>query len=326
MGHDHDHLPSQIRHEKPLWWALGLTSTFLVVEVVGAFWTNSLALLSDAAHMATDALALMIALVAVRLSRRPPDARRTYGYARLEALGAMINGAMLFVVAAYILWEAVGRFRQPQEIASSGMLVIAAVGLVINLISMRLLQAGSGESLNVKGAYLEVWADMLGSVAVIAGALLIKWTGWKPIDPILAVLIGLWVLPRTYVLMREAINVLLEGVPKGMDVAKVRDSLSGHAAVMDVHDLHVWALASSTPALTAHIVMRDGTDADVLRRELGGRLHDDFGIEHVTLQIEADHCGEACAGPASAKGGAQQGHEGHDHGEDAQGHRGHVHR
>ena len=173
--------------------------------------------------MATDALALMIALVAVRLSRRPPDARRTYGYARLEALGAMINGAMLFVVAAYILWEAVGRFRQPQEIASSGMLVIAAAGLVINLISMRLLQAGSGESLNVKGAYLEVWADMLGSVAVIAGALLIKWTGWKPIDPT-AVLIGLWVLPRTYVLMREAINVLLEGVPKGMDVARVRDS------------------------------------------------------------------------------------------------------
>ncbi|KAG1094357.1 hypothetical protein G6F40_012539 [Rhizopus arrhizus] len=167
---------------------------------------------------------------------------------------------------------------------------------------------------------------MLGSVAVIAGALLIKWTGWKPIDPILAVLIGLWVLPRTYVLMREAINVLLEGVPKGMDVAKVRDSLSGHAAVLDVHDLHVWALASSTPALTAHIVMRDGTDADVLRRELGGRLHDDFGIEHVTLQIEADHCGEACGEPAPAKGGEHEGHEGHDHGEDAQGHRGHVHR
>ncbi|RIA21664.1 cobalt-zinc-cadmium efflux system protein [Stenotrophomonas sp. AG209] len=326
MGHDHDHLPSEIRHEKPLWWALGLTSTFLVVEVVGAFWTNSLALLSDAAHMATDALALMIALVAVRLSRRPPDARRTYGYARLEALGAMINGAMLFVVAAYILWEAVGRFREPQEIASSGMLVIAAAGLVINLISMRLLQAGSGESLNVKGAYLEVWADMLGSVAVIAGALLIQFTGWKPIDPILAVLIGLWVLPRTYVLMREAINVLLEGVPKGMDVAKVRDSLSGHAAVLDVHDLHVWALASSTPALTAHIVMRDGTDADALRRELGGRLHDDFGIEHVTLQIEADHCGEACGEPAPAKGSEHEGHEGHDHGEDAQGHRGHVHR
>lgn len=144
MGHDHDHLPSEIRHEKPLWWALGLTTTFLIVEVVGAFWTNNWRC-CPMRHMATDTLALMIALVAVRLSRRPPDARRTYGYARLEALGAMINGGMLFVVAGYILWEAVARFRQPQEIASTGMLVIAAFGLVINLISMRLLRAGSGE-------------------------------------------------------------------------------------------------------------------------------------------------------------------------------------
>lgn len=340
MGHDHDHLPSEIRHEKPLWWALGLTTTFLIVEVVGAFWTNSLALLSDAAHMATDTLALMIALVAVRLSRRPPDARRTYGYARLEALGAMINGGMLFVVAAYILWEAVARFRQPQEIASTGMLVIAAFGLVINLISMRLLRAGSGESLNVKGAYLEVWADMLGSVAVIIGALLIRWTGWKPIDPILAVLIGLWVLPRTWVLMREAINVLLEGVPKGIQVEAVRARLCAHAGVQDVHDLHVWALASSTPALTAHVVVAEGVDADGLRRRLGTALHDEFGIDHVTLQIEADHCGDDCGdGTPAGKAGHGNHHHDHDHAghahgrtheqrrssPDAQGHHGHPH-
>jgi len=341
MGHDHDHLPSEIRHETPLWWALGLTTTFLLVEVVGAFWTNSLALLSDAAHMATDTLALMIALVAVRLSRRPPDARRTYGYARLEALGAMVNGGMLFVVAGYILWEAVARFRQPQEIASTGMLVIAAFGLLINLISMRLLRAGSGESLNVKGAYLEVWADMLGSVAVIIGALLIRWTGWKPIDPILAVLIGLWVLPRTWVLMREAINVLLEGVPKGIQVEAVRARLCAHTGVQDVHDLHVWALASSTPALTAHVVVAEGVDADGLRRQLGSALHEDFGIDHVTLQVETDHCGDDCGdGAPAAHGHAHEhGHPGHDHaahaharvheprraGPDAQGHHGHPH-
>lgn len=350
MAHDHDHLPSEIRHEKPLWWALGLTTTFLLVEVAGAFWTNSLALLSDAAHMATDTLALMIALVAVRLSRRPPDAKRTYGYARLEALGAMINGGMLFVVAGYILYEAIERFRAPQEIASTGMLVIAAFGLVINLISMRLLRAGSGESLNVKGAYLEVWADMLGSVAVILGALLIQWTGWRPIDPILAVLIGLWVLPRTWVLMREAINVLLEGVPKGMDVAAVRTALCSHDGVVDVHDLHVWALASSTPALTAHVVMGAGVDPDRLRRDLGATLHERFGIDHVTLQIEADHCGDACSvgapRPAHADDHVGHGHgHGHDHdhdhdhgthvhggtgerrrsGPDAQGHHGHPH-
>lgn len=321
MGHDHDHLPSEIRHEKPLWWALGLTSTFLLVEVVGAFWTNSLALLSDAAHMATDTLALMIALVAVRLSRRPPDARRTYGYARLEALGAMVNGGLLFVVAAYILWEAIQRFRTPVEIASTGMLVIAAFGLCINLVSMRLLRAGSGESLNVKGAYLEVWADMLGSVAVIVGALLIRWTGWKVIDPILAVLIGLWVLPRTWVLMREAINVLLEGVPKGIQVETVRARLCAHEGVRDVHDLHVWALASSTPALTAHVVVADGVDADGLRRQLGALLHEAFGIDHVTLQVEADHCGDDCGDGTPV---ARHAHAGHDHGDHGHGH-GHDH-
>ncbi|HYG06118.1 MAG TPA: cation diffusion facilitator family transporter [Stenotrophomonas sp.] len=339
MGHDHNHTPSEIRHEKPLWWALGLTGTFLFAEVIGAFVTGSLALLSDAAHMATDTLGLMIALIAVRLSRRPPDARRTYGYARLEALGAMANGVLLFGVAAYILVEAVQRFRAPVDIGSSGMLVIAALGLVVNLIAMRLLKAGSGESLNVKGAYLEVWSDMLGSVAVIFGALAIGWTGWQWIDPVLAVLIGLWVLPRTWLLMREAINVLLEGVPRGVELPAVRAALTAPAGVLDVHDLHVWALASSTPALTAHLVLAGGTDADALRRELGTMLHERFEIDHVTLQFEDDHCGDACAvherGAGTGKGGAHEGHaghddghshdDGHDHGVDAQGHHGQPH-
>lgn len=182
MGHDHNHAPSEIRHETPLWWALGLTATFLLAEIIGAFVTNSLALLSDAAHMATDTVGLMIALVAVRLSRRPADARRTYGYVRLEALGALANGALLFAVGGYILWEAAQRVRAPQDIAYGGMLLIAGFGLVINLIAMKLLHAGSGESLNVKGAYLEVWSDMLGSMAVIIGALLIHWTSWQWID------------------------------------------------------------------------------------------------------------------------------------------------
>lgn len=213
MGHDHNHAPSEIRHEAPLWWALGLTATFLLAEIVGAFVTNSLALLSDAAHMATDTVGLMIALVAVRLSRRPADARRTYGYVRLEALGALANGALLFAVGAYILWEAAQRFRAPQDISSSGMLLIAGFGLVINLVAMKLLHAGSGESLNVKGAYLEVWSDMLGSVAVIVGALLIRWTGWQWIDPVLAVLIGLWVLPRTWVLLRGRSTCCLKACP-----------------------------------------------------------------------------------------------------------------
>ncbi|WP_313170615.1 cation diffusion facilitator family transporter [Stenotrophomonas sp.] len=324
MSHDHNHLPSEIRHEKPLWWALGLTTAYLVVEVIGAFWTNSLALLSDAAHMATDAIGLMIALTAVRLSRRPPDAKRTYGYARLEALGAVANGLLLFGVGIYILFEAVQRFQQPQAIASTGMMWVAAFGLVVNLIAMRLLSAGSGESLNVKGAYLEVWSDMLGSVAVIAGGLIIHFTGWTLVDPILAVLIGLWVLPRTWVLLRDAINVLLEGVPKGVVLADIEAALRGHAGVAGIHDLHVWALASSTPALTVHVVMHDGQAPDVLRRQLADLLHERFDIDHVTVQVEADHCGDDCADKKA--GGGHDDHEGHAHGPDDQGHHGHVHR
>lgn len=289
MGAGHDHGGGEIKYEKPLWIALGLTLTFLVAEVVGGLLTQSLALLSDAAHMGTDVIALAISLFAVRLSRRPPDAKRTYGYARMEAIGAMVNGGLLFLVAAYILWEAVARFRQPLEIASTGMLVIAALGLVINLISMRLLKAGSGESLNVKGAYLEVWADMLGSVAVIAGAVIIKLTGWTRVDPILAVLIGLWVLPRTWTLLRQAAHILMQGVPDGLDLDAVRAAILAHPGVKEVHDLHAWALGSREAVLTAHVV---GDDAEGLRRSLSTLLASKFEIEHATLQIEAVPCAE----------------------------------
>ena len=303
MGHDHDHGLGSIRHEKPLWWALALTTGFLAVEILGAWLTNSLALLSDAAHMATDALALGVALVAVRLSRRPPDAKRTFGYARLEAIGALINGGMLFIVAAFILWEAVGRFRHPPELATPGIFVIAAVGLVVNLLAMRLLKAGSEESLNMKGAYLEVWSDMLGSVAVMLGAAIIWFTGWRVIDPILAVLIGLWVLPRTVSLVREAVHVLLEGVPKGMDLAAVRDAMQATPGVDSIHDLHVWSLSSQQPAMAAHVVVdRDDVGLSAVRVALSTMLADRFDLHHVTLQMESSAC--AAPGCEQAKAGA----------------------
>lgn len=217
-------------------------------------------------------------------------------------------------MGGYILWEAAQRVRAPQDIAYGGMLLIAGFGLVINLIAMKLLHAGSGESLNVKGAYLEVWSDMLGSVAVIIGALLIHWTGWQWIDPVLAVLIGLWVLPRTWVLLREAINVLLEGVPKGIDLAQVQQALTSHPGVEDVHDLHVWALASSTPALTAHIVVNEATARDRLRDALATLLHDRFDIVHVTLQVESGDCGtEPCGTPKPAADAGHDAHHGHSH-------------
>ena len=291
MGAGHDHGGGEVKHEKPLWWALGLTAAFLVAEVIGGLLTNSLALLSDAAHMATDVIALTISLVAVRLSRRPPDAKRTYGYARMEAIGALVNGGMLFLVAGYILWEAVGRFSEPPSVASTGMLVIAALGLVINLIAMRLLKAGSGESLNVKGAYLEVWADMLGSVGVIIGALIIQFTGFYIADPIIAVLIGLWVLPRTWTLLRAAGQVLMQGVPDGLDLEAVRAMMLSHPSVEAIHDVHAWALASKEPILTAHIVLASATDdVDQVRATLAAALDEQFGIAHATLQVERFAC------------------------------------
>jgi cobalt-zinc-cadmium efflux system protein len=293
MGAGHDHGLSEIQHERPLWWAFGLTTAFLIAEVIGGLLTNSLALLSDAAHMATDVIALAVSLVAVRLSRKAADAKRTYGYARLEALGAVVNGGLLFVVAAYILIEAIGRFRTPAPVASTGMLGIASLGLVINLISMRLLRAGSGTSLNVKGAYLEVWSDMLGSVGVILGAIIIRATGWTVVDPIVAVLIGLWVLPRTWTLLREASHVLMQGVPHGVDIDAIRAAVTDHPGVGAVHDLHVWALGSKQPVLTAHVVLdQPAADPDAVRTTLNALLHERFDIDHATIQIEATACEE----------------------------------
>ena len=288
MGGGHDHGSGGVKYEKPLWWAFGLTAAFLIAEVIGGLLTNSLALLSDAAHMATDVVALAISLVAVWLSRKPPDARQTYGYARMEAIGALVNGGMLFLVAGYILWEAVGRFRQPPEVSSTGMLVIAGLGLIVNLFSMRLLKAGSGDSLNIKGAYLEVWADMLGSVGVIIGAVVIMISGWTLADPIIAVLIGLWVLPRTWTLVRQAGQVLMQGAPGGLNLDTVRDMMLAHPGILTVHDLHVWALGSKEPVLTAHIILKDQASApDEVRQSLIAALAEKFGIDHATLQIEA---------------------------------------
>lgn len=292
MSAGHSHAPSEVRHERPLWWAFGLTAAFLVAELVGAWLTNSLALLSDAAHMTTDTLALAIALVAVRLSRRPADARRTFGYARFEAIGALLNGLLLFGVAGYILWEAVGRVREPPAVSSTGMLIVASVGLVVNLIAMRLLAAGSGENLNVKGAYLEVWSDMLGSVAVIVAATVIHFTAWSIVDPVLAVLIGLWVLPRTWTLLRDAGHVLLNGVPAHIDLESIRSVLSNVGGAEEIHDLHVWSLGSKRVSLTAHVVVAQGSDQETVRSQMSRALATNFGIEHSTLQIETTPCGD----------------------------------
>lgn len=274
--------------------ALCLTSLILVVEAVASFLTGSLALLSDAAHMATDAAALAIALLAIRLGLRKADARRSYGYRRFEILAAALNAAGLFVIGAYILWEAFGRFRSPQPIETTGMLVVAAVGLAVNAVAMLILHGGRNDSLNIKGAYLEVWSDFLGSVGVLAGALLIRWTGALWIDPALAVLISLWVLPRGWNLLKSAMHVLLEGTPEGIDSHAVSASMMAVPGVCAVHDLHIWSLTSGVPLLTAHVETDRPAEWHGTLMALRAMLARDHRIDHVTIQIEMD--GESCGG------------------------------
>jgi len=218
MSASHAHGIPSTDNERALRIALALTGSFLIAEVIGGVLTGSLALISDAAHMLTDTAALAIALAAIRIARRPADRRRTYGYHRFEILAAAFNALLLFAVALYILVEAYRRFTSPPEIHSVGMLVVASIGLIVNLISIRLLSGGQSDSLNVKGAYLEVWSDLLGSIGVIVGAVVIQLTGWSWVDPLVAVAIGLWVLPRTWILLKDSLNFLLEGVPEGIDL------------------------------------------------------------------------------------------------------------
>ena len=292
MGTGHQHVSPRAANAASLRAALLLTGTFLIAEVIGGVLTGSLALISDAMHMLTDTFGLAIALVAIKVGGRAADNRRTFGYERFEVLAATFNAVILFAVAGYILYEGYKRLVEPESIQSLGMLVIAAFGLVINLVSMRLLAAGQGTSLNVKGAYLEVWSDMLGSVGVILAAAVIWLTGWLWVDALVAIGIGLWVLPRAWSLLKVTTNVLLEGVPEGIDFAAVASALRQIDGVKDVHDLHIWALGSDRPALSAHLVLAGsgpGRDA----REVAARmLADTFHIQHVTLQIESRDCRE----------------------------------
>ncbi|KTC40370.1 cation diffusion facilitator family transporter [Pseudomonas sp. ABAC61] len=287
MGAGHSHGQVRAGHERKLWMALGLTGSFMIAEVIGAFVTGSLALLSDAAHMLTDTLALAISLVAIQVAKRPADRKRTFGYARFEILAAAFNALLLFVVAFYILFEAWQRLQAPAEIQSTGMLVIAVLGLIVNLISMALLASGSSESLNVKGAYLEVWSDMLGSLGVIIAALVLMYTGWGWVDSLVAAAIGLWVLPRTWTLLRESTNVLLQGVPEGIDIDQVEQGIRAVPGVGDVHDLHVWALTSGKNVLSAHLVVQlQGRDEQAILAEVTELVQERFEIAHVTLQVE----------------------------------------
>jgi cation diffusion facilitator family transporter len=293
MGHDHGHAHGTVAagHRGRLAVVLALTGTVFVVEIVGALLSGSLALLADAGHMATDALGIGMALTAVTLAQRPARGRRTFGLQRLEVLAAVANGLLLLGVGGYVLVQAVRRIGDPPEIHSGWMLSVALLGLVVNLGSLALLRAGQGDSLNTRGAYLEVLGDALGSVAVIVAAVVIATTGWTGADVLASFVVGCLVLPRAWSLLREALDVLLEAAPRGVDLAEVRTHVLGVSGVLAVHDLHAWTITSGQPVLSAHVVVTD----EVLADGHGGRvldalcacLGDHFDLAHCTFQLES---------------------------------------
>ncbi len=292
MGHDHGPVTAAGGRRGRLAVVLVLTVGVLVAEVVGAAVSGSLALLADAGHMATDALGVGLALIAVTLAQRPPRGRRTFGWQRLEILAAVANGLLLLGVGAFVVVEAVRRIGDPPEIGSGVMLAVAAVGLAVNLLCLVLLASGRRESLTLRGAYLEVLGDALGSVAVVVAAAVIATTGWTPADTVASLAVGALVLPRAWQLLREALDVLLEASPRGVDLARVREHMKRVDGVLDVHDLHAWTITSGMPVLSAHVVVTD----QALEAGHGGRVLDalcsclgsHFDVDHCTFQLEAE--------------------------------------
>lgn len=294
----HDHAPSGtggIRgasNRRLLALSLTITSVVLVVQVVGAVLSGSLALLADAAHMFTDVAALVIALIASTVAARPANDRRTFGYQRAEVFGAAINGVILVVLAVWVAVEGIQRLVTPgeAEVAGGTMLVVAVIGLLANGVAMWLLSAAQRRSINVRGAYIEVLGDLIGSAAVIIAAIVIVTTGWAAADAIASLFIAAMIVPRAIGLLREVASVLSEGAPRGMHVQEIREHILGTPGVVDAHDIHVWQLTRGAPVFSAHVTVDDGAFADGRAAEILGRLQgclaDHFDVEHSTFQLE----------------------------------------
>lgn len=298
MGHSHTHSHAPAaggagragaRHKGRLLAAFAVLAGVMVAEVVAAFVANSLALLSDAGHMLTDVAGLGMALAAIHVADRAgADRQRTFGLYRLEILAALANAVLLFAVALYVVVEAVRRWGDPPEVLVGPMLAVAILGLVANVVAFGLLRAGSKESLNVRGAYLEVVADLVGSVGVIAAAVVIGVTDWAWVDPAVGVAIGVFILPRTWRLGAQALRILVQAAPPGVDLARLEADLQDLDGVVDVHDLHVWTLTSEMDVASVHLMVCDGTDTHSVLDRARDIMRDRHGIDHATLQVEPD--------------------------------------
>ena len=294
-GHSHGAQRAGARYQGRLTLAFSLLAAFMVVEFVAGYLSRSLALLSDAGHMLTDVIGLGMALAAIRLASRGTERRhRTFGLYRLEILAALANAALLFGVAGYVVVEAIRRIGSPVEVEFTTMLVVAVLGLLANLVAFALLREGAKESINVEGAYLEVLADTVGSAGVIVGALVLRLTGWQWVDAVVGVAIGLWILPRTWRLGGQAVRILVQAAPPGVDLDVLEARLAALDGVVDVHDLHVWTLTSDMEVASAHLMIERGTDAHGVLDQARVLLAEGYGITHATLQVEPDDH-EGCA-------------------------------
>jgi len=301
-GHSHDHglqgsATATGKHRRKLILVLCITLAVFVVQLVGAFISNSLALLADAGHMLTDATGVAIALVASLVAALPATSKRTYGFLRVEVLAALANGVVLGVIAVVIFVQAISRFGDEVEVHSGPMLIAAVIGAVANLVSLLILQSGQRESLNVRGAYLEVLGDLLGSIAVIVAGVVILLTGWSAVDQIASILIAILILPRAVSLLRDVVDVLLEASPRNVDVAAAREHMLAVPGVTEVHDVHAWTITSGVTAFSAHVTVADDAWSErgyhAVLDELRSCLHEHFDTEHVTLQLEPlSHGGE----------------------------------
>ena len=292
-SHGHDHATptgrAGARYAGRLRVAFVLAAAFLVVEAVTAFLAGSLALLSDAAHLLTDAVGIGMALAAIRFADRAGgDRSRTFGLYRLEILAALANAVLLFVVTGYVLVEAVLRLDSEPSVEAGPMLVVAVLGLLVNVVSVVLLRSGAGQSLNVEGAYVDVLADSVASLGVIVAGVVIAVTDWEPIDAIVAIAIGVWIVPRAWRLASSAVRILIQAAPAGFDVGRLQADLGGVPGVVDVHDLHVWTLTSEMDVASAHLMVTPGTDAHGVLDRARDLLRERYDIAHATLQVEPD--------------------------------------
>lgn len=306
-SHGHSHANDDEKHEhtiasrKHMLWAVLLTGSFMLIEVVGGVISGSLALLADAGHMLTDTAALLLAFYAITLSAKPADNKRTFGYGRLQVLAAYTNGIFLILLTAWIVWESIQRFYQPNPIQSTTMFIVALLGLFVNLIVFKILHSASSSNINIRSALLHVIGDLLGSVGAIVAALIIWQWNILWVDPLLSVFVSILILRSAYYIIKESSHILLEGKPEQMDTEEIRDDLLRLTGIEDVHHMHLWSISEREPLMTFHAVIEDGYDGDAMIDIMLDLLKQKYGVSHATIQVEFAHCEDAMASVGCAE-------------------------